>query len=136
MPTPATMAQTDRFWSKVDMLAPGGCWLWTASTQTAGYGVIGEGNAVRLAHRVAYEYLIGAIEFDLTVDHLCRVRRCVNPAHMEIVTRAENGRRSEVNERRRAVTHCPRGHEYDRIWAGRRRCSECNRIRGRKQRAS
>jgi hypothetical protein len=86
------------------------------------------------AHRVIYELLVGPIPAGLTIDHLCRNRACVNPAHMEPVTLRENILRSPssataVNARR---TQCPRGHEYDRISArGYRSCSTCVRAQDR-----
>src|SRR6266496_2265386 len=84
-----------RFWAKVDR--SGGsraCWLWTGKTGRDGYGRIGlggRGALVRVrAHRFAYELLIGPIPDGLQIDHLCRVRHCVNPAHLEPVTQREN----------------------------------------------
>jgi len=65
------------------------CWLWTGPLNPGGYGT----NGGRLAHRVVYERLIGQIPAGLTLDHLCRVRNCVNPQHLEPVTIAENLRR-------------------------------------------
>lgn len=68
-----------------------GCWLWTAATDTVGYGVfcVG-GNRNVKAHRYAYLALVGEIPSGLECDHLCRVRRCVNPSHIELVTHSEN----------------------------------------------
>ncbi len=86
----------ERFWAKVDRSGPGGCWLWTASTRE-GYGYFGLGRrdeGMVDAHRFAYELLVGPIPAGLEIDHLCRVRRCVNPPHLEAVTSAENKRRA------------------------------------------
>lgn len=66
-------------------------------------------NRLYTVHRVAYELLVGDIPEDYEVDHLCRVRHCVNPAHLEAVTRAENMRR--MPHQIRKLTHCIRGHE-------------------------
>jgi HNH endonuclease len=98
----------DRFWSKVQRTDT--CWLWTAARTHGGYGQFGlaRGKAVR-AHRLAYELTIGPIPDGLELDHLCRVRNCVNPAHLEPVTHAENMRRAVSAW---AITHCPAGHEY------------------------
>jgi hypothetical protein len=102
-----------RFWAKVQE-DESGCWLWQASVGSHGYGQFncrGRGFQQRLAHRLAYELLVGLILEGLTLDHLCRVRRCINPDHLEPVTLAENKRRgmspSAVNARK---THCKRGH--------------------------
>lgn len=105
----------ERFWEKVEKTEK--CWLWTAYVMPTGYGRFGR----QLAHRFAYEHLVGPIPEGLDLDHLCRVRHCVNPAHLEPVTRAENLRRG-IKPRReknpwcarwqREKTHCPRGHEY------------------------
>ena len=83
-----------RFWEKVDV-DPLGCWLWTASVNEDGYGQFMADRSV-LAHRFAFELLRGPIPRNLELDHLCRVRPCVNPDHLEPVTHEENVRRSKV----------------------------------------
>lgn len=111
----------ERFWAKVNKDGPvpdgrpdlGPCWLWTASTVGHGYGQFcpSAARSVR-AHRFAYQLLIGPIPGGLELDHLCRVKTCVNPAHLEPVTHAENVMRGEsptaINARK---THCKHGHE-------------------------
>lgn len=90
-----------RFWAKVDKNAPvpdyrpdlGPCWIWTACITADGYGSFAPNRIARLAHRVAYELIVGAIPDGLTIDHLCRVRSCVNPGHLDVVTPGENYRR-------------------------------------------
>lgn len=70
-----------------------GCWVWTGAQQGAGYGMLrvdGEGAS---AHRLAHEEWIGPIPDGLEIDHLCRVRLCINPEHLEAVTHLENMRR-------------------------------------------
>lgn len=120
----ATLDQ--RYWSKVDRSGgDNACWLWTAFTQK-GYGRF-EGV---VAHRVAYELLVGPIPDGLQLDHLCRVRQCVNPAHLEPVTNAENARRAAV-----ARTHCVHGHEFtpentSLNRRGARVCRTCTREQG------
>lgn len=100
----------DRLWSKVDV---GVCWLWTASVRPDGYGQFrdAELRTVVLAHRYVYELLVGPIPDGLTLDHLCRVRHCVNPDHLEPVTRRINIQRgfspSTTNAKR---TMCAKGH--------------------------
>ena len=88
-----------------------GCWQWTGATQANGYGRFGLGGRngkVVLAHRFAYEQYVGPIPDGLTIDHLCRNTSCVNPGHMEPVTREENARRGNPHVDK---THCDRGHE-------------------------
>jgi hypothetical protein len=70
-----------------------GCWLWNGRPGRNGYGRISIGNRVLYVHRVSYEHHVGPIPAGLTIDHLCRVRLCVRPDHLEPVTRAENTRR-------------------------------------------
>lgn len=74
---------------------PGGpCWNWQGTLTKDGYGRIRTiVNRGKLAHRVSYQAFNGPIPDHLTVDHLCRNRRCVNPWHLEIVTKGENARR-------------------------------------------
>lgn len=95
----------DRFWAKVS--EGESCWQWTAATNGRGYGRFSHGpmrgQTHELAHRFAYEALVGPIPVGLTVDHLCENKRCVNPAHMELVTRAENTRRRHERERARRL---------------------------------
>lgn len=101
-----------RFWEKVDK--SGDCWLWGGKLNDGGYGQWSrEINGTLFVHRIAYEMIIGPIPKGLVIDHLCRVRNCVNPAHMEPVTSAVNILRGEgacaVHARK---THCKRGHEF------------------------
>lgn len=102
----------ERFWAKVDRTGDG-CWLWLAHIGPAGYGAFNYGGRMGLAHRFAYEIMVAPIPDGLTIDHLCRVRACVNPAHLEAVTMGENVLRgtgpSAVHARQ---THCAHGHEF------------------------
>jgi hypothetical protein len=90
----------------------GPCWVWIPTKIDDGYGVFRINNKYIGAHRASYELMIGPIPEGLELDHLCRVRRCVNPSHLEPVTHKENTLRGEgpsaVHARK---THCIHGHE-------------------------
>jgi len=131
----------ERFWDKVIPEPNSGCWLWTGSISVNGYGRIGgriDGvRKDRPAHRLSYQSLIGPIGDGLVLDHLCRVRCCVNPAHLEAVTQQENVIRGDgprlARERWSAQTHCKQGHEFTPQNTHRnkrgRSCRACDRAR-------
>lgn len=106
-------APEERFWPKVRKSPePGGCWQWTAYTTPDGYGMFGNGVKVVGAHRWAYENAHGPVPVGLELDHLCRNRSCVNPAHLEPVTRRENVLRGESPAAKCMRTgKCHKGHE-------------------------
>jgi hypothetical protein len=110
----------DRFLEKIAPEPNTGCWLWTAYARPVdGYGEISVGGSKggpQLAHRVAHELFKGPIPNGLEIDHLCRVRCCVNPDHLEPVTRAVNIERgvgpATLRAKYAATIRCPQGHEY------------------------
>lgn len=118
----------ERFWSKVGSRNEGECWPWTDYLTEKGYGYFRSARQYWRAHRWAYTHLVGPIPEGLVIDHLCRVRHCVNPAHMEPVTSRENTRRGIGHGMK---THCKRGHPYDAantlIHKGWRECRTCIR---------
>jgi hypothetical protein len=90
-----------------------GCWLWLGPLNGHGYGRIHHAGRQRQAHRVVYESHRGPIPIGLELDHLCRVRSCVNPAHLEAVSGWENRRRGNSPAALAArATQCRRGHPY------------------------
>lgn len=101
-----TRTPESRFFSKVR--ESGECWIWTASRNSYGYGKFFDGSRLVGAHRWVYEFLRAPIPDGLDIDHLCRNKACVNPWHLEPVTRGVNTRRHFE-----LVTHCPQGHAYD-----------------------
>jgi hypothetical protein len=132
-PSPIDAAAIARFWSRIEKTD--GCWLWTGPLDHGGYGTFRFERQrklyVLMAHRIAYEQIIGPIPDGLVLDHLCRVRNCCNPHHLEPVTRGENVLRGDSpNARSARATHCPQGHPYDeantyRTPNGTRQCRIC-----------
>lgn len=120
----------DRLYEKVDFDQIGaGCWIWTGGTNGKGYGYIresGSGSRMSPAYRVMYEMHIGPIPDDLCLDHLCCTPRCVNPSHLEPVTKGENSRRGKA-----LIRYCAKGHEFTPENTGRdgskRYCRECHK---------
>lgn len=110
-----------------------GCWRLFGASTRGGYGKTKYKRRTWLGHRLVYTLLVGEIADGLTLDHLCRVRCCCNPAHLEPVTHRVNIMRGEGKAPRNiAKTTCTKGHELsgDNLYRtnGRRRCRECNRV--------
>jgi hypothetical protein len=110
-----------------------GCWLWLGSTDEKGYALMRHrkplgGWTTGRVHRLSYEAVYGAIPVGLVLDHKCRVRCCINPAHLEPVTNAENIRRGLAGINSASKTHCPQGHPYSGLdHKGARICRKCQR---------
>lgn len=143
-PIELNIVQANRFWSNVTGVSePDGCWLWSGRVDGFGYGHFKNQKRSLKAHRVAWTLKRGPIAIGVTLDHLCRTPRCVNPAHLEAVTNKENIRRGNsptaANGRK---THCSNGHEltpdntYRYSFGGgdHRFCKTCSKLRMRERR--
>lgn len=117
-----------RIAAKIEVDPDSGCWLWTGSISSEGYGHYG--SPKKLVHRLVYELLVGPIPEGLHLDHVrtrgCLSRHCCWPEHLEPVTQAENNRRA-------MRSHCANGHEWTpenthvRLNGSGRICRICNR---------
>jgi hypothetical protein len=111
------------------------CWTWLKQINKDGYGRFYYAKRECLAHRAAYEILVGPVPAGLELDHLCRNRSCVNPDHLEPVTHRENLLRGSTGPAQNAAkTHCMRGHEFTaentrQSAANKRSCKECEHLR-------
>ena len=119
------------WWNNVARGSSDQCWLWLRSTASHGYGQTYDGITVRLAHRVAWVLAHSRqVPDDMTIDHLCRIKRCCNPNHLRVVSNIVNA--TDNGQGRK--THCPRGHTYDMANTyidprGHRRCRTCAQLR-------
>lgn len=129
----------ERFEDKFIPVTETGCWLWIAGLDRDGYGWFWFEKKNMKAYVFAFNYFVASIPQGLQIDHLCRVRSCVNPRHLELVTLKENVLRgigiTAINARK---THCLRGHPFNEpnIYrppgkASMRFCRECFRIHDR-----
>lgn len=128
----------ERFLNKVAPEPNTGCWLWMNCINHSGYGMFGINRKAVLAHRYSYEYYKGEIPTGLSIDHICSVRSCVNPDHLDAVTAKENTQRTHARGRARngneVKTHCREGHLYSgdnlyvlRTQPTKRNCRICSR---------
>ena len=107
------------------------CWLWQGHCNEKGYGTIHR-EGFRLAHRYSYYFHNGPFDLNMTVEHLCKVRNCVNPKHLTLLTHSENCAGAyNVN---RNKTHCKNGHKFskDNIYNSKfniRKCKLCDKMR-------
>lgn len=127
------MKTIEDLFKKIEPVTESGCWIWHGPVSQKGYGKIYYGQKNWRVHRLMYELLIGPIPSALVCDHRCRVRCCVNPHHLDLVSDEENILRgfgfAAKNKRK---THCKYGHalEGDNIYVppkrpSRRLCWEC-----------
>ena len=99
------------WWDDVSRSNQEDCWLWNKSSGSHGYGQSWDGKRNVLAHRIAWclEHM-KQIPGDMTIDHICRVRRCCNPSHLRLLSNLDNAR----DNGNATKTHCPHGHEYSK----------------------
>ena len=108
-----------------------GCLLWLGYVNKSGYGRFDAHGRKVLVHRFAYEREYGPVPEGMELDHLCRVRCCVNPKHLEPVTHGDNIRRGDAAKNRLRKTHCANGHPLDEkntwrpAYAPHRHCRRC-----------
>ena len=126
----------ETFFQQTEPIGESGCLVWHGKLTKKGYGVFCYSGKTYAAHRLAWEIEHGPIPNELVMDHLCRVRCCVNVHHLELVTNKENLRRgysfSALNARK---THCQRGHllsEENNVFRknrpSERTCKACHRL--------
>jgi predicted nucleic acid-binding Zn ribbon protein len=140
-----TPKQEERFWAKVAVpYQPSCCWEWQSACHSTGYARLSIRGVCLLAYRVSYTLLIGRIPAGMTIDHLCRNRKCVNPDHLQPVSLANNiyrGYNPPAMARRQ--THCKHGHAFtpENTHVGissngkeRRRCRKCDAEKCRRMR--
>jgi len=125
-----------RFEQKISPEPNSGCWIWAGASNRLGYGRFNINQKIEYAHRLSWQLHKGEIPTDKQIDHLCRVRLCVNPDHMEVVSHRTNSLRGMgvggINSRK---THCKNGHELsganlkltlgDMYRCQHRRCVQC-----------
>ena len=131
MPNSYTIAQNPLAHFFTHVRFDGDCWLWIGDIDRDGYGRVGTASRTRRAHRWLYERLVCPVPRELTLDHLCRVKNCVNVFdHLEPVTVAVNILRGT----RHGTLYCPRNHLYDEentyrnVNTGKRTCRACQKI--------
>lgn len=125
-----------RIWDRL-IEQPNGCWDWSLSVNTGGYGHVWVPRTMVLVHRVVYLRTHGSIADGMQIDHTCRNRKCANPEHLRELTPRDNTRASSHYMRER----CPAGHALTddnlsqaHLRIGRRTCRTCQRDRERARR--
>lgn len=121
-----------RFFAKVNVTPY--CWIWTGCVDPNGYGRISIKHVNHHAYRAFYLEVVGKVPPGLELDHRCRNRLCVNPAHLEVVTHRTNSLRgNNPCSRNAAKTHCINGHPFNgdnlAIYKRGRHCRACAHIK-------
>lgn len=134
----------ERIEGRIERIPESGCWIWMGGVGPNGYGSVWVNGGTKSIHRAMYEEIVGKIRRGFVIDHLCRVKCCCNPAHLEAVTQSENVLRGDSPAMQRARggshTNCPQGHEFsaDNVYMnpnGSRECRICRAEGTRKRRA-
>jgi hypothetical protein len=129
----------ERFEEKFERRGPAECWPWIAYVNAFGYARFRVASVPTPAQRVAYELYVGEIPPGHDVHHVCGVRHCMNPVHLEVVRHDDHCRLTDGGAYNRRKTHCPQGHPYDEANTYRhssgRQCQTCRQARdaGRKR---
>ena len=132
MEKPLHVRVAERVKARVEV-TPGGCWEWLGYRDRKGYGVFSINDRPTRVARASYEAFVRPIPDGLTIDHLCRNPPCVNPDHLEPVSRGENVLRGDtLTAKNKNATECPKGHAYDdkntyTDSRGKRSCKTCRR---------
>ncbi len=128
-----TPSQIESFWSKVEVHHPAGCWIWTGRINRTGYGRFHAGSRMLRAHRFAYDQLIGGLDLERVLHHLCHNKLCCNPDHMALVHPSQH-KKLHPTKRRRSQNVCFNGHDmtvtgFFTAATGQRFCKVCSRRR-------
>ena len=125
-----TPQQLKNFEAKYIPVPFSGCWLWTAALNNDGYARF---FPYARGYKAAFEHWKGSVPEGKEIDHICGVRCCVNPAHLQAITHKENIAKSGAWEFNRKKTHCPKGHPYSGdnlyMYGTNRQCLICRRAR-------
>jgi len=127
---------------RIEMVPESGCWVWMSVLGGDGYGQASLQYKTGRAHRIFWQTKRGPIPEGMVLDHVCRVRSCVNPDHLRVVTNKENVLRNSrsLTAINAAKTHCPKcGGQFARILSGKRQgkriCIPCRAAKDKRNQA-